>query len=132
MRRSASEIIRNLEMRVARIEKQSAFDSKGVLNGTSSMSKVELSDLAVNKMRDSMDNYQERKILKMLEEAQTQGQADLKKAMEWSARKVSGQIASNKGLKDFMHMRGWPVELGREARYWMYFALIAKGVIKQP
>ena len=126
------QVIRNLEMRIARLEKQSAFDSKGVLDGTSSMSLVELSDLAVNRMRDSMDNYQETKILKMLDKAQTQGKADLKTAMEWSARKVSGQIASNKGLKDFMHMRGWPVELGREARYWMYFALIAKGVIKQP
>lgn len=131
MKRTASEALRNLEMRIARLEK-SAFDSKGVLDGTSSMSLVELSDLAVNRMRYSMDNYQETKILKMLDKAQTQGQADLRTAMEWSARKVSGQIASNKGLKDFMHRRDFPVELGREVRYWMYFALIAKGVIKQP
>ena len=133
MRRSASEIIRSLESRIARLEnRSSSLNLDGVLDGTSSMSKVELSDLAVNKMRDSMDNYQERKIQSMVEEAQDQGQADLKTAMDWSARKVSGQVASKKGLKDFMHMRGWPVELGREARYWMYFALIAKGVIKQP
>ena len=63
MRRSASEIIRNLEMRVARLEKQSGLSSPLFVNGTLSIEEAyKTFKVRAIKMVNSLDKYMSRAI----------------------------------------------------------------------
>jgi hypothetical protein len=149
MRRSASEVIRTLEMRIARLERKSvnlrmnpAKKSDGIqevvdalLDG--SLEYHELSDFAVNTLRDHYQSLKEVRLKREYEEkvSQINPSADLGKLLNWYARKMSGEVAGVDSFKKFMKLKP-DVDLGvalhSSLKYYLYQALIANKTLRLP
>ena len=139
MRRTASEVIRSLEERVARLEKQSNQPMQNYIdnmaNGT--LPTTEASDLAVNQMRDIYERVSTKAIKEeyeaKLDAVRGQINRDLGVAKAWFAHQVRGQVASIDGLKKFYRIKNESgIPMPKSLRYYMYLALIADGTIRLP
>jgi len=149
MRRSASEIINDLEMRVARLEKSAvnlrmnpAKKSSGIEEVVDalkdgSLNLYELSDFAVNTLRDNYRSLKEVRLRKEYEQklSEINPSADLRKLHDWYARQMRGDVAGEASFKKFMKLKP-DVDLGiplhSSIKYYLYQALIANQTLRLP
>lgn len=149
MRKSASEMLRELEMRIARLEKSAvdlrmnpAKKSEGIQKVVDalkdgSLEYHELSDFAVNTLRDKYRSLKEVKLRREYEQklSEINPSADLGLLVNWYARKMRGEVASAESFKKFMKLRP-DVDLGvalhSSIKYYLYQALIANKTLRLP
>ena len=147
MKRSASEILRNLEMRIAKLER-SAIDlrmnpvKKGesmqeVINAVVSgdLELSELSDFAVNTLRSRYESLLTARLKKEYEEklSQINPSADLGIAMKWYGQKMRGEVAGVESFLKFMKLKNESgIRLNPGMKYYLYQALIANKTLRLP
>ena len=149
MRKSSSEIIRNLERRVARLEKSAvdlrmnpAKKSEGIQKVVDalkdgSLEYHELSDFAVNTLRENYRSLKEVRLRKEYEQklSEINPSADLGKLVNWYAREMRGDVAGEASFRSFMRLKP-DVDLGialhPSLKYYIYQALIANKTLRLP
>ena len=149
MRKSASEVIRNLERRIARLEKSAvnlrmnpAKKSEGIQEVVDalkdgSLEYHELSDFAVNTLRDNYRSLKEVRLKREYEQklSEINPSADLGLLVNWYARKMRGDVAGEASFKKFMKLKP-DVDLGialhSSIKYYLYQALIANKTLRLP
>lgn len=147
MKRSVSEIINNLEMRIARLEKSAvnlrmnpAKKSDGIQEVVDalkdgSLEYHELSDFAVNTLRDHYQSLKEVSLKREYEEkvSQINPSADLGIALKWYASKMRGEFAGAISFKKFMKLKNESgIRLNNGMKYYLYQALIANKTLRLP
>tara|TARA_B100000900_G_C20285579_1_gene595905 strand:- start:126 stop:569 length:444 start_codon:yes stop_codon:yes gene_type:complete len=147
MKRSASEILRNLESRIARLERSAVNlrmnpvkKSEGmqevinaVVNGDLELS--ELSDFAVNTLRSQYEGLFKARLKKEYEEkvSQINPSADLGIAIKWYAKKMRGEVAGVDSFIKFMRLKNESgIRLNPGMKYYLYQALIANKTLRLP
>ena len=149
MNKNATEMLRELEMRIARLEK-SAVDlrmnpskkSEGIQEVVDalkdgSLEYHELSDFAVNTLRDKYRSLKEVKLKREYEQklSEINPSADLGLLINWYAREMLGDVVSAKSFKSFMRLKP-DVDLGialhPSLKYYIYQALIANKTLRLP
>ena len=149
MRRSASEIIRSLEMRIARLEKSAVNLRMNPASKSSGIEEViealkdgsleyhDLSDFAVNTLRENYRSLKEVRLRKEYEQklSEINPSADLGKLVNWYARQMRGEVAGEVSFKKFMKLKP-DVDLGialhSSIKYYLYQALIANKTLRLP
>ena len=147
MKRSASSVLRNLEMRIARLEKSAvnlrmnpAKKSDGIQEVVDalkdgSLEYHDLSDFAVNTLRDHYRSLKEVSLKREYEEkvSQINPSADLGIALNWYARKMRGEVAGAISFKKFMKLKNESgIRLNNGMKYYLYQALIANKTLRLP
>jgi hypothetical protein len=149
MRRSASEVIRELEMRIARLEKSAVNLRMNPAKKSESIQEVidalkdgsleyhDLSDFAVNTLRDNYQSLKEVRLRKEYEQklSEINPSADLGLLIKWYARQMRGEVAGEASFRKFMKLRP-DVDLGiplhSSIKYYLYQALIANKTLRLP
>ena len=147
MRRTASEVIRSLEARVARLERKSvnlrmnpAKKSEGIQEVVNALlggdlQLHELSDFSVNTLRDQYQSLKETSLRRECEEkiSQINPSADLGIALNWYAGKMRGEVAGAVSFKKFMKLKNESgIRLTNGMKYYLYQALIANRTLRLP
>lgn len=149
MKRSASEVIRELENRIARLEKSAVNLRMNPASKSSGIEEVidalkdgsleyhDLSDFAVNTLRDNYRSLKQVKLKKEYEQklSEINPSADLGKLVSWYARQMRGEVAGEESFKKFMKLKP-DVDLGiplhSSIKYYLYQALVANKTLRLP
>jgi hypothetical protein len=147
MKKSASEILRNLEMRIANLEKSAVNLRMNPVKKSEGMQEVvdaivdgslelhELSDFAVNTLRGHYESLLKARLKKEYEEkvSQINPSADLGIALNWYGQKMRGEVAGVDSFIKFMRLKnGSGIRLNPGMKYYLYQALIANKTLRLP
>lgn len=147
MRKTASQILRHLERRIARLEKSAVNLRMNPIKKSEGMQEVinaivngdlelhELSDFAVNTLRSQYESLKQVRLKKEYEEklSQINPSADLGIAMKWYGQKMRGEVAGVESFLKFMKLKNESgIRLNPGMKYYLYQALIANKTLRLP